>query len=134
MNLIDLLAATGKTSSGSPLLLILIAIFGGLYFLFIRPRQKQQRQQREQGKQVEVGDEIITIGGVYGVVVDIDDEHVTIATGQDSSARPLDGAPTRLTFVKAAINRKVEPKESEDAAPGEVQSGEQAAEDEDPEK
>lgn len=109
MILVAILAAT-KSSSGSFLPLLLIVIFGAAYFFFIRPRQQQQRKARQSSREVEVGDEVVTVGGVHGTVQSVGDDHVVIATGQLPDASPTaDGSPTQLTFVKAAIARKVEP-------------------------
>ena len=109
MILVAILAAT-KSSSGSFLPLLLIVVFGAAYFFFIRPRQQQQRKARQSSREVEVGDEVVTVGGVHGTVQSVGDDHVVIATGQLPDASPTsDGSPTQLTFVKAAIARKVEP-------------------------
>lgn len=48
---------------------ILIAI---LYFVMIRPQQKRQAQQRELLASLEVGDEVLTAAGIYGVITEFD--------------------------------------------------------------
>jgi preprotein translocase subunit YajC len=75
-------------------LLLMVAIF---YFLLIRPQQRRVRQQRELVSNLDVGDEVITIGGVYGRILRMDDESVTLAVG--------DGVEIR--FVKNAVARKL---------------------------
>ena len=109
MTLATLLAAT-KSSGSSIFPLILIAVFGIVYFFFIRPKQQAQKKARQSGREVEVGDQVVTVGGVHGTVKSVGDDHVVIATGQLPDATPSsDGSPTNLTFVKAAIARKIEP-------------------------
>ena len=103
---IDLILAATKSSSSQLPLLIMLVLFGGAYFLFIRPRQQKQKAARQESKQVEVGDNIVTVGGVQGKVVAVSDEHVTIATGHYPGDEPGDDSTTNLTFVKQAIARK----------------------------
>lgn len=104
------LILTATKSSGSQLpLVIMLVLFGGAYFIFIRPRQKKQRQARQDTKHVDVGDKIVTVGGVHGKVVAVSDDHVTIATGHYPGDEPGDDSTTNLTFVKQAIARKETP-------------------------
>jgi len=102
------IAATQNSGSMFPIMILMI-VFGGLYFLFIRPRQQAQRKARSQASAVEIGDVVVTIGGTHGVVVSLDDAYVTLATGQNAGDDPALGAPNRITFVKGAIARKIEP-------------------------
>ena len=112
-----LLAAQAKSSGTSLVLPLLLVLFAGAYFLFLRPRQKAQQKARQQTTKVEVGDEIVTIGGVRGVVVAADDEHVTIATGQLPGDEGSAGSLTKITFVRKAIGQKISPPGVPDAAP-----------------
>ena len=61
--------------------LFIIVLLAVLWLFLIRPRQRQMREQQRQLAQIEVGDEIVTAGGLYGTVQTIvDDElHVEIA-------------------------------------------------------
>ena len=61
-------------------LVILVAAF---YFLIVRPQRRNAMVRRQLLNAVEVGDEIVTSGGVYGTVLEIDDEtlDVEIAPG-----------------------------------------------------
>ncbi len=72
----------------------LIAIF---YFMLIRPQKRRVQQHRELIESVGVGDEIITIGGIYGTVRAIEDEEMQVEVSS--------GTTVRLT--KSAIARRV---------------------------
>ena len=79
--LLNILAATtttthsSKKSSGSEYTLIFVVlVFGAIYFLFIRPRQQKMRQQQTQARQLSIGDEVVSAGGIYGRVVAIDND------------------------------------------------------------
>ncbi len=99
-----------KKSSGSPVaeLVILVAIGLAFYFLLIRPQQQRNRKQKEIQSEVEVGDDVVTIGGIVGTVLEIDTERVTILTGAGEDGGD-DARPTRLVLVRNAVARKVVP-------------------------
>ena len=108
---VDLLGATTSKSSGSSVfLIVLVGIVGAVYFLFLRPQQQRQKQQRAQRSQAEVGDEVLTVGGIVGRVVEVTDDHVTIVTGEETGlGDPSGSIPTRIVLVKQGIARKIEP-------------------------
>jgi preprotein translocase subunit YajC len=85
--LAPLLAATTKktTSNSSAFLYILIIIGAAFYFLIYRPQQKKARALRAQGNSFEVGDEVLTAGGIVGYVIDIDGDRVTLETSVGAS-------------------------------------------------
>jgi preprotein translocase subunit YajC len=63
--------------------IILIAVFGLMWLLLIRPQRRRQLQQARMQDEVGVGDEVLTAGGIHGTVREIGDEivHVEIAPG-----------------------------------------------------
>lgn len=72
---------------------VLIAI---MYFVMIRPSNKKRKQEEEMRESLEIGDELITIGGIKGRVVSIkDDESFILETGPDR---------TKIQFQKWAIS------------------------------
>jgi preprotein translocase YajC subunit len=110
--LVNVLAtsSTKKTSSELPLLILVVIAVAG-YFFFLRPQQAKARAARSNvGKGYEVGDEVQTIGGVVGTILEIHGDRYTLLTGSTGSDGNLDGAqPTRIVFVRQAIARKLEP-------------------------
>jgi preprotein translocase subunit YajC len=109
---LHLLAATStkKSSSELPLLLLLVVAVAG-YFFFLRPQQRKAAAARANvGSGYEVGDEVQTIGGVIGTILEIHGDRYTLLTGHVGTDGNLEGAqPTRIVFVRQAIARKVEP-------------------------
>ncbi len=73
---------------------LLIAVF---YFLLIRPQKRRVQEHQKLIGNVDVGDEIVTIGGLYGTVTALGDD--------DFEMEPSSGV--RLRFVKSAIARRV---------------------------
>lgn len=85
------------TGQFSPLLMTAIFI-GIFYFLIIRPQQKKNKQVTEMRNNLQVGDSIVTIGGVHGKITKIKDDILTIEVGSDK---------VKLQFSKWAIGNIV---------------------------
>jgi len=65
-------------------LLLPILFLVVLYLLLIRPQQKRQKEHRNLVSNLSVGDDVITIGGVHGRVIDLDDDTMDLqVTGDD---------------------------------------------------
>ena len=91
-----LLAAKQTEQKGSilPLIIIYGALFAGMYFLLIRPQRKRQKEEKKQRENLQIGDEIVTIGGLYGRVVSLKEDTFVIESISDH---------TKLTFSRAAL-------------------------------
>lgn len=98
-------------------LVFLALLIGIFYFMLIRPQKRQAEQRRQLIESVEPGDDVITIGGMHGIVRSIDDEDVE-----------LEVAPgVVVTYVRSAIARKVYEEEAdEDEALAEATDDEDA--------
>lgn len=95
MNLADATqAATGAAESsaagclgsgGFGMLAIYVLIFAALYFFMIRPNNKKKKAEEELKKNIQIGDDITTIGGITGKVVAVkdEDEEIVLETGSD---------------------------------------------------
>jgi preprotein translocase subunit YajC len=68
-------------------LLPLILLFGVMYFLMIRPQQRRRREAQQLQSTLSPGDEVVTIGGLYGTIVEADDETVTLEISPGVHAR-----------------------------------------------
>ena len=62
----------------------LIIMFVLMYFLMIRPEKKRKKKEKEMLDALKRGDRICTIGGIYGTIMDIKDDTVTLAVGRDN--------------------------------------------------
>ena len=96
-------SSSGGGSSWMPLILIGVMLVA-MYFLMFRPQKKQEREVNNMRANLQVGDEITTIGGIIGKIVSIKDETVLVETGRDK---------VRIRFLRSAI-RSVDVK-AEDA-------------------
>ncbi len=73
-------------------ILLLVAVF---YFLLIRPQQRRMRQQREVIESLDVGDEVITIGGLIGTVRTVEDDLFQVEISPGTTVRLLKSAVAR---------------------------------------
>ncbi len=92
-------------------LLLPIAFLAGLYLLLIRPQQKRRKQQEHMVRTLEVGDDIVTIGGLHGRVVALSDASMDIAVDADEDVI--------LRYERSSLARIVA-----DDVPGDVPEGE----------
>jgi preprotein translocase subunit YajC len=65
-------------SGGSGILFIIIIAFLLLYLLFVRPQKRRQSEQQQMISELRVGDEVLTAGGIYGTIAQLDDDRVTV--------------------------------------------------------
>lgn len=90
-----LLQAQGQ-GSGMGMIIMLVVLFAIMYFFMIRPQNKKQKEIQKFRNELTVGQEVVTIGGVYGTIKSIDEVANTVtlevATG------------VKIIFAKEAIN------------------------------
>lgn len=86
--------AAGTGASRWSTMLLLAAMVGVMYFIIIRPQKKKQKEEQELRDNLQIGDEITTIGGIVGKVVTIKEDTVVIETGADR---------VKLKFLRGAI-------------------------------
>ena len=100
MENIDMNLNLMQASSGGgmwTLIIIYVLIFAGIYFILIRPKSKRNKQEQELRNNLEIGDEITTIGGIVGRVIAIREEadEIVLETGSEK---------TKMVFKRWAIS------------------------------
>ena len=58
-----------------------------MWLLLIRPQRRKQQEQQDLLSNVQIGDEIVTAGGIYGTVTDVDDSDVTVEIAPGTNVR-----------------------------------------------
>ncbi len=117
------LAQQSAQQGGILTLILPFLLLGGvMYFLMIRPQQKRMRAQKEMWSELSVGEEVLTIGGIFGTIKRVDDDEDEII---------LEVAPgITVRLVKNAIARRVSEQDHEDDLPEEwLEGDDEAAED-----
>ncbi len=64
----------------SPILIMVVI----MYFLMIRPERKRRKKEKAMLDALKRGDRICTIGGIYGTIMDIKDDTITLSVGRDN--------------------------------------------------
>lgn len=64
-------------------IIVLVAMLIFMYFLLIRPQRAKQRQVQDMLANLKPGDEVITIGGIYGDVVEVEEDKVVLEIAED---------------------------------------------------
>jgi preprotein translocase subunit YajC len=104
-------------------LIVIIALFALLWLLLIRPQRSRQQQQQRMIDSVDVGDEILSSGGIIGVVRGVDDEanelHVEIAPGIEVR---MDRRAVGTIVTKDEVEEESEDEADEQGEPDEVEA------------
>lgn len=90
-------AAAGSMFTSIFSLVLIVVVF---YFFIIRPQQKQTKEANKMRSNLQVGDDIITIGGIVGTIVSIKEDTLVIETGSDRS---------KLRITRWAVQQNVTP-------------------------
>jgi preprotein translocase subunit YajC len=85
-----------------PIFLFFLVMLVFLYLLLIRPQRQQAKRVQEMLQNLQVGDEVITAGGIYGEITGVDDERVQLEIDAD----------VRIAVARRAIASKVTPEEA----------------------
>jgi len=99
---VTVLAAASSSAKAAPAnpivsLLPLVLIFGLAYVFFLRPRAQAARRQRDTLMELSAGDEVLTGAGIFGTVLDVEADRVTLETAPG----------TRITVLRSTIARKL---------------------------
>ena len=93
--MLSILASAEAAGGGFASLLSLVLMFGILYFMMIRPQQKEQKRKDAMLAELATGDTVLTTSGFYGTVIDITDDTVIVEFGSNKNCR--------IPMQKAAI-------------------------------
>ena len=77
-------AANGK-GSAIYMIVMLLVMFGAMYFFIIRTQKEREKVDKKMRENLQVGDEILTIGGIYGRVISIKEDSIVIESKSDHS-------------------------------------------------
>lgn len=80
--------ATSPAPSGASSLmqfLPLVLMFAAMYFLLIAPQRKKQKAHEKMLTELQSGDEVVTAGGIYGVITSVKDDRFVIRIGENNA-------------------------------------------------
>jgi len=84
-------AEEGADSTASTLYMVgfLVLMFAAFYFFIIRPQSKRQKEQREFNQNLQPGDKVITIGGIFGRIESVREDSIIIKVESGTTMKML---------------------------------------------
>lgn len=105
---------SGGSDSLLPLLL-LVGLFALMYFMVIRPQSQRRKQAHAMQASITAGSEVVTIGGLYGTVTEIDDDTVTLEVAPGITNRYARAAIGKVLPAAEAVEAEPADDEADDA-------------------
>lgn len=100
-----ILATEGAFGSTWPMIIMWVVILGVMYFLMMRPQQKEQKRKEAMLKELAIGDTVLTTSGFYGTILDVTEDTVIVEFGNNKNCR--------IPMQKAAISAVEKPEEAQ---------------------
>ena len=100
-------ATASSASLGWTSIIWLVLLLVAFYFILIRPQRKKEKKDAEMRKNIQIGDEIVTAGGIVGIVCKLEEETLVIETGGDRS---------KLRIKRWAVSQNIDAEKESAAA------------------
>lgn len=113
--------AAATKGGGSSMIIFLALMLGFFYLTILRPQKKRQKEEQALRDNIQIGDEVTTIGGIIGKVVTVKDDAIVIETGADRNKLKIERQAVRTNNT---ANEKLE---AERQAAREAQEAEKQA-------
>ena len=89
-------ANPGAESGGVSMIIMMVVLFGLMYFMMIRPQMKRQKEHRALVSALAKGDEVVTNGGLVGRVDDVGDTFITVEIAPNVKVKLQKGAVSQV--------------------------------------
>ena len=86
-------------------ILPMVLLFGCMYFMMIRPQQKEEKKKAQMLSELAVGDTVLTTSGFYGTIIDISDDTLIVEFGNNRNCR--------IPMQKAAVAMVEKPEDAQ---------------------
>ncbi len=80
-------AQGAQQGGGSSFLIMMALMFAAFYFLLIRPQNKKQKQHKELVAGLQVGDEVLTAGGILGKITGVSEHYAVVAVSDNTEIK-----------------------------------------------
>ncbi|MBO4693617.1 MAG: preprotein translocase subunit YajC [Clostridia bacterium] len=102
ISFLTLTAKTSQSQTGGGSIIVMVGwiavMLVAMYFLMIRPQRKKQKEEKQMRENLQVGDEVVTIGGIYGRVISLKEDSMVIESKSDHS---------KLTVARWALQQNL---------------------------
>lgn len=99
-------AASPAGGAGWQILVFYALIAGGFYFLFIAPQRKKQKALEKMLAELQSGDEVITTGGIFGVITNVKEDRFVVRVAEDTKIEVGKGFIQSVTKKPDATAKK----------------------------
>jgi len=98
-------APAGQPAGGMPSMMIIgyVLLFAAMYFFMIAPQRKKQKAHEAMLKSLETGDEIVTTGGIFGVITNVKEDRFIVRIAENTKIEVGKG------FVQSVLNKEAAP-------------------------
>ena len=119
----SIIALFADSTSFMPIIMIVLLVV--VFFFMYRSNKKQEQQANEMRNNLEVGDEITTIGGIVGEIVSIKEDTIVIETSKAGTKIRFLKTAVRSVDISAAMKRgEVTPATSNEKSSGKIEQAE----------
>ena len=104
MNLFTLLQAqapAAQQGGGASFWIMIILVFGVMWLFMIRPQRKQQKEMEKFRSELKKGDKVVTAGGIYGTIAEVNDRTVLLKVDGEVKLR-VDKSSLQKDFTEAS--------------------------------
>ena len=102
--MLSILATDAATAGGTFTIIWMVLLFAIMYFMTIRPQQKEQKRKNAMLSELATGDTVLTSSGFYGTIINITEDTVIIEFGSNKNCR--------IPMQKSAITAVEKPEEA----------------------
>ena len=96
-------AQGAQQGGGTSFIIMMVLMFAAFYFLLIRPQQKKQKQHQELVSGLQVGDEVLTAGGILGKISGVS-EHYAVVSISDNTEIKVQKASVSMVVPKGTYD------------------------------
>ena len=89
----------GLFGAGGSMIAVYVLLFAAMYFFMIAPQRKKQKEHEKLLASLQSGDEVVTSGGIYGVITNVKDDRFIVRIAENTKIEVGKG------FVQSVVNR-----------------------------
>lgn len=101
MTTLSIILQAAPQASAAPMWIMLLLIFGIMYIFMIRPQRKQQKEMEKFRNELKKGDKVVTAGGIYGIISEVQERTVLLKVDGDVKLR-VDKTSLQKDYSEAA--------------------------------
>jgi preprotein translocase subunit YajC len=87
-------------------ILPMVLLFGAMYFFLIAPQRKKQKEHEKMLTALQSGDEVVTTGGLFGVITNVKDDRFVVRVGPDNTRLEIGKSFVQTVVKKTAADKK----------------------------